>query len=106
MAAQSTEASDNLTGTFRFMMLDLLDNNARAKSERDAARAQTAKLSAATYDLNHDGKLDATEFAAWDKAVRGAVEESPRALKKFDKNGDKKLDDAEWAVARRELLGL
>ena len=68
-------------------------------------RAQHVRLSAATYDLNHDGKLDDKEFAAWEKNVRAVMEETPAMLKKYDRNHDKKLDDAEWAVARKDLLG-
>ncbi len=120
LPAQSAPASRNLNGpvsaspsaspdspnyTYRLMALDMLIRQAQETSEREAVRERRARLSAATYDLNHDGKLDEKEFAAWEKAVRAAVAESPRLMKKYDKNHDKKLDDAEWAVAFRDLLG-
>jgi hypothetical protein len=103
-SARLLAASDDLTATFRVMNLDLLEKQTREASEREAARARTARLSAATYDINHDGKLDEKEFAAWEKEVRAVMEQTPNVLKKYDKNHNKKLDDAEWAVVRRELL--
>ena len=105
LLAQTAPASENMNATFRIMTLDLMEKQVREADEREAGRARTARLSAATYDLNHDGKLDDREFAAWEKNVRAVLEETPKALKKYDLNHDKKLDDAEWAVARKELLG-
>src|SRR3954470_4080676 len=49
---------------FRKLFLDLYVEGVNEASEREAARALHLRLSAATYDLNHDGKLDATAFGA------------------------------------------
>ena len=98
-------ANDDMTTSWRVLDLGLLERQASEAAEREAARARRTRLSAATYDRNHDGKLDEQEFAAWEKAVRTEFEASPRAMKKYDRNHNRKLDDAEWAVARRELLG-
>ena len=87
----------------RLRALDLLDQAARTSADREHAQKQAA-LSAATYDLNHDGKLDAPEFAAYEKAVRTAVSQSRKLLKRFDRNHDNVLDDAEWAAARQEIF--
>jgi len=38
-----------------------------------------------------------------EKIVRSAVEANAAQLKRFDANQDGKLDDAEWANARREI---
>lgn len=38
-----------------------------------------------------------------EKVVRAAVEANAAQLKRFDANQDGKLDDAEWAAARKEL---
>lgn len=95
---------DEADARLRLMSLDLLDRQARAAADLENARAETARLAPTTYDLNHDGWLDVTEFAAWEKQVRIAAEKAPHVLKKFDKNHDKKLDDAEWAAARLEIM--
>jgi Ca2+-binding EF-hand superfamily protein len=105
LAAQTGSPAEDLTGAQRMMQLDMMEKQVRENAEREAARAKRSKLSAATYDLNHDGKLDEKEFAAWEKALRAAVAKMPWAMKKYDKNRDKKLDDAEWAVAFKELTG-
>lgn len=105
LLARSAGGSDDLTATIRLMNLDLMEKQVRDASDREAGRARTARLSAATYDLNHDGKLDDKEFAAWEKEVRAVMEQTPKAMKKYDKNHNKKLEDEEWAVARKELLG-
>ncbi len=101
LPAQSNKNDDV---TMRQLGLDLLDRQAREDSGREAARQEAARLAPATYDLNHDGWLDAVEFAAWEKQVRAAAGKNPRVLRKFDRNHDRKLDDAEWPAARREIM--
>lgn len=105
LAAQAVRDNENLSLQIRAMSLDLLVQSANAASEREAARAERQRLSAATYDADRNGKLDDREFAAWEREVRAYAEKSPALLKKFDRNRDRKLSDAEWAAARRELIG-
>lgn len=103
-AIPATAAHEEALG-FRKFALDLYMERVTELSAREAlARARAARLAAATYDLNHDGKLDERELAAWEKAVRVAVEQSPEALKRYDLNHDGKLDDTEWSVVRRALV--
>lgn len=61
-----------------------------------AAKGDGPKAKAmAQFDLNHDGKLDAAEVAA----VQKAFAENPTAdLQRFDKNKDGKLSDEEVAA--------
>jgi hypothetical protein len=106
----AVDAGADPFGTRNFS-LNLLEKDIRDTNEREETRqarkeaAKTSPLSAANFDLNKDGKLDDTEFAAWSAAVRKAAAKSPEALKRFDKNKDGKLDDAEWTAASVELFG-
>jgi hypothetical protein len=77
--------------------IKLVDQNFRDAAERE--RAFQASVSSATFDVNHDGKLDETEFAAWTKRVRPILENNAKFMKKFDLNHDRTLDDAEWTAA-------
>jgi hypothetical protein len=111
LLAQRASESDQIL--FRTITLDLT----AAKAGRDSARAElraahakeaakvTPALSAADFDLNHDGKLDNAEMAAWIAAVRAAAQQSPSFMQRFDRNHDGRLDDAEWAVAGKEIFG-
>ncbi len=92
----------------RNFFLNLYAKDVQEADDRIAlrdARQKAAALSAANFDKNHDGKLDAEEFAAWSKAVRAAIVKSPEAMKRFDKNHDGKIDDAEWAAVEATLTG-
>ena len=91
----------------RNFTLDLLDKQAREQSERQEAtqlRAWSRLMKTAfAFDANHDGKLDVQELAAWQQAVRRAVEKDPAVLRRFDMNTNSKLDDAEWAACWKAL---
>jgi len=80
-----------------YFSLNVLGQDYRNAAEREDV-AKNA-LAAATYDVNHDGKLDEKEFAAWQKRVRSFVEQQPALMKKFDRNRDGWLNDAEWHAA-------
>ena len=91
----------------RNFTLDLLDKQAREQSERQEAtqlRAWSRLMQTAfEFDTNHDSKLDVQELAAWQQAVRRAVEKDPAVLRRFDVNTNSKLDDAEWAACWKAL---
>ena len=95
----------------RVFTLELMTKEANEASEREARRqalpapAKRASLSAANFDLNKDGKLDDTEFAAFTGEVRKVAARSSEAMKRFDANRDGKLDDAEWKAAVNVLFG-
>ncbi|HET7536565.1 MAG TPA: EF-hand domain-containing protein [Candidatus Didemnitutus sp.] len=72
-------------------------DSARDKEIRDALRPSA-------FDRNHDGKLDAEEFAAWDARVRSFVSKEPELMKRFDSNHDGVLDDAEWDTAFQKIF--
>ncbi len=48
-------------------------------------------------------KADPEQRAKMLENLRARIEESPGQLRRFDKNGNGKLDDAEWAVARAQF---
>lgn len=73
-----------------------------ANSARDMEVQDSLRPSA--FDRNHDGKLDAEEFAAWDARVRSFVSAEPVLMKRFDLNHDGVLDDAEWDAAFRKIF--
>ena len=109
LAAASPTEQEQLYN--RSLALDLLAKDASETSDREARRSARkqalAKLnlpSAASFDLNHDRKLDEREIAAWATALRAAIVKSPAALKHFDLNHDGKLDDAEWLAAFGALV--
>jgi hypothetical protein len=91
----------------RQFYVDAIDLHARELSDREQAagkHAQTVAFpSAASFDANHDGKLDEKEMLAWETAVRSVVEKSPAILPRLDTNHDGKLDQTEWAVFWRAL---
>jgi hypothetical protein len=86
----------------RQFYVDAIDLHARELSDREqtaSKHAQTVAFpSAASFDANHDGKLDEKEMLAWETAMRSVVEKSPAILQRFDANLDGKLDQAEWTV--------
>src|SRR5262245_27273078 len=65
-----------------FFLLKMLGQDYRNANDRDQAAKQA--LSAATYDADHDGRLNEKEFAAWQKRVRSFVEQQPSLVRKFD----------------------
>jgi hypothetical protein len=85
-----------------YLPLNLVGQNFRDAAERE--KAIIASLSAAHYDANRDGKLDAKEQAAWEKRIRGVLETNPKFMKSFDQNRDNILSDAEWSVAYSEVF--
>ncbi len=86
----------------RQFYVDAFDLHARDLSDREQAASKHAQVvplpSAASFDTNHDGKLDEQEMVAWETAVRSVVDKSPSILQRFDANHDGKLDQAEWTV--------
>lgn len=61
-------------------------------------------IKASTYDVNHDGKLDATERAAWEKQLRVVLSRTPEWMRKYDLDHDNILSDAEWEAAYYEMF--
>ena len=47
-----------------------------------------------------DGQADPAEL---ENALRSRLEANPEQMRRFDKNGDHKLDDAEWTAARESV---
>jgi Ca2+-binding EF-hand superfamily protein len=88
-----------------------LDETERAELEKSLKerRAQGALMRTRLlrqFDRNHNGKLDEDERPELEKAMRERMGSNPQQLARYDKDGDGKLDDAEWASAREELLAL
>ncbi|HET7536564.1 MAG TPA: EF-hand domain-containing protein [Candidatus Didemnitutus sp.] len=79
----------------------LTDNPAQMYSDR---LDREAAMNPVSFDLNHDGKLDAQEYAAWLAMLRSCVSKQPSLMKKFDTNHDGRLDDAEWVAACAKIF--
>ena len=69
------------------------------RGDVERKQALLTSIKASTYDLNHDGKLDATERAAWEKRLRIVLSRTPEWMKRYDLNHDNILSDAEWDAA-------
>lgn len=80
------------------------DREAQRVAEEQRKEEQKRQL-LERFDKDGDGKLNATEMAAAQRALD--LEAQERAiLAKYDKNSDGTLDDAERALAEEELRGL
>ncbi len=106
-AQTRTTATGNVEDSWREinqrrMFLDQVDKLYKEDASRE--KAIQASLRASSYDANHDGKLDATEYAAWQKRVRTFVQQQPALMKKFDLDHDGILSDVEWDSAYSEIF--
>ncbi|HET7536566.1 MAG TPA: hypothetical protein VFJ90_08940, partial [Candidatus Didemnitutus sp.] len=61
-------------------------------------------MKASTYDVNHDGMLDAAERSAWEKQLRIVLSRTPEWMRKYDLDHDNILSDAEWNAAYYEMF--
>lgn len=57
------------------------------------------------FDTDGDGKLNETERAAAETAMRAEISSNPRAMARVDTDGDGKVSDTEWAAARKAMEG-
>lgn len=55
------------------------------------------------FDRNADGKLDDQEMMALEQSVRPRMDSTPLQRRRYDADGNQKIDDAEWAVARAKI---
>ncbi|MBL9209321.1 MAG: hypothetical protein JNL92_02585 [Opitutaceae bacterium] len=55
------------------------------------------------FDRNADGKVDDQEMTALEQSVRPRMESTPLQRRRYDADGNQKIDDAEWAVARGKI---
>jgi len=55
------------------------------------------------FDRNADGKLDDQEMMALEQTVRPRMESTPLQRRRYDADGNQKIDAAEWAVAREKI---
>lgn len=96
----------NRPGAFYFRLADLhlMQAEAEKSAEREQAIARARVESVKAFDLDHDGFLNDREFAAWEKSLRSQVEAHPKFGRLYDRDGDKVLSDAEWALARRDFV--
>jgi Ca2+-binding EF-hand superfamily protein len=86
-----------------------LDEGERADMEKflQERRAQSATMREfllRQFDRNGNGRIDADELPDLEKAMRRRMESNPQQLARYDKDGDGKLNDSEWAIAREQLL--
>ena len=83
--------------------LDATETAARDKANAESEKRREEFRNRETlrrYDANKDGKLDATETAARDKANTEREKQREETRKRFDKDGDGKLNEAEEGALR------
>lgn len=85
-----------------YFSLNVLGQDYRNAADRE--RAVKESLSAANFDVNHNGKLDDQEYDAWQKRVRTFVQQQPELMKRFDRNRDGVLSDREWDFAYGQIF--
>jgi Ca2+-binding EF-hand superfamily protein len=74
---------------------------------RPPAPAQTAAVRQellARFDRNVDGKIELQEMAEAEKLLRPEISESAGRRERYDLDGDGRLDDAEWGLARGQIF--
>jgi len=89
---------------FRLADLHLMQAEVEKSAEREQAMARARVDSVKPFDVDGDGYLDDKEFAAWEKSLRRQVEAHPKFGPRYDRDGDRKLSDAEWAAARGSFI--
>jgi hypothetical protein len=89
---------------FRLADLHLMQTEVERSAQREQAIARARVESVKPFDLDHDGYLNDREFAAWEHSLRSQVEAHPKFGPLYDRDGDRKLSDAEWAVARQAFV--
>lgn len=55
------------------------------------------------FDTDGDGKLNESERAAAEVAMRAEIQSNPRAMARIDTDKDGKISDAEWAAGRQAM---
>lgn len=102
-------ARDDLTKRFDRNQDGRLDADERSQAEAflvelrayGASRMRDGLLR--QFDRNVDGKLDDQEMTALEQAMRPRMESTPLQRRRYDADGNQKIDDAEWAVARAKI---
>lgn len=74
-----------------------------APDDNDEAPAPPRAPRWERFDTNKDGKLDDTERAAAEAAMRAKLTQEPRFIERADTDGDGKISDAEWAAAKEKF---
>ncbi len=102
-------ARDELTKRFDRNQDGQLDADERSQAEaflvelRAYGSNQMREGLLRQFDRNADGKLDDAEMAALDKTVRPRMESASLQRRRYDADGNQKIDDVEWAVARAKI---
>lgn len=102
-AAEDAEAYDEIVKKYDRNKDGLLDEDEKVAAKESMAMQARQKSPAAVAAQGRAGKADPDQRAKMLENLRARIEESPGQMRRFDKNGNGKLDDSEWAEARAQF---
>jgi len=77
-----------------------------ARIETALFEAHALGVQAKSFDADKNGRISATEYRAFERAVFAAAKKDARMLQRYDADRDGTLSNKEWATARAELMPL
>ena len=107
-AAQKFAAERGLGpgGETRPEILKRFDRNGNGKIDDDERPALQEFLRGRLMRPPEPANREQAERGALENVLRAAINGNPAVRRKFDENGDGKLDDLEWAAARKKIAGV